>query len=306
MRQLVKRSLERVLAGGPARLARLLVRDRTLVLAYHGIAPEGAAPTGERSLHLPQRDFAAQLDALAAMADVVPLERLLAGPAPRAGRPRVAITFDDAYQGAVVAGAAELARRDMPATIFVVPTFVGGGSFWWDALAGDDGEVDPAVRAHALGPLGGRDAAVRAWAAERGLPVRDGALPAWARAASEGELARAVAGAPITLASHTWSHVNLATVDAATRAEEMARPQPWLRERFAAAWRPWIAYPYGGDDAVVYEAARAAGYAAGFRVVGGAWRAADAPAPHAMPRLNIPAGLSRDGLALRVAGLVGR
>lgn len=302
MRHLAKRSLERVLAGGPARLAALLARDRALVLAYHGIVPDGALPVGETALHLPQRAFAAQLDLLVDEADVVPLEQLLATPATATRRPRVAITFDDAYQGAVVSGAAELARRDLPATVFVSPAFLGGGSFWWDALAGDDGALPGDLRAHALTALGGRDAAVRAWAADRGIAARDAALPAWARAASEAELEHAVASAPLTLASHTWSHVNLATADAPTRASELVRAHRWLGERFPASYRPWVSYPYGGDDAVVFAAARDAGYTAGFRIVGGAYRGS--PAAHAMPRLNVPAGLSRDGLMLRLAGLV--
>src|SRR5213079_1926770 len=76
---------------------------------------------------------------------VVPLEQLLA-PAPPGRRPRVAITFDDGYRGAVCIGVPELARRDVPATLFVVPGFVGKGPFWWDAVAPGARGVDPALR----------------------------------------------------------------------------------------------------------------------------------------------------------------
>src|SRR2546422_8966546 len=74
---------------------------------------------------------------------IVPLEEVLT-PAPSGRRPRVAITFDDAYQGAIAIGVEELARRGGPAALFVVPAFGGGGSFWWEPLGRDGGGgLDP-------------------------------------------------------------------------------------------------------------------------------------------------------------------
>ena len=85
------------------------VQGKRLILAYHGIIPEGATPAGEPALFVAQRDFAMQLDVLAAEADVVPLDRI---DEPGNGRPRVAITIDDAYRGAVNRGSAR-ARRTL-------------------------------------------------------------------------------------------------------------------------------------------------------------------------------------------------
>src|SRR5207237_5251890 len=121
-----------------------------------------------RPLPLPRGLFRRQLESLLATHTVVPLEQVL--DAPVAGRrPRAAITFDDGYRGAVLLGVAELAKHGVPATLFVVPGFVGKGPFWWDALAAERG-VDPALRARALDELRGEDQEGRGWAAGGRIP----------------------------------------------------------------------------------------------------------------------------------------
>ncbi len=286
-------------ATGAPRMARARRGASALVLAYHDIVPEGEATAGDTSLHLPRRAFADQLDLLARAYEVVPLPAVLE-PARDPRRPRVAITFDDAYEGALTAGVAELERRGLPATVFVAPAFVGGRDFWWDALAGAEG-LDADLRAHALAELGGWDGPVRAWAAKRGILARD--LPGWMRAATEDRLARAVAGGAIALASHTWRHAALPALPPAELRSELVRPLAWLRERFPGVL-PWLSYPYGATSAAVAAAATAAGYTAALRVDGG-WipdpRAAD---PFDLPRLNVPAGVSRRGFELRASGVL--
>src|ERR1700676_5517616 len=86
-------------------------RGKRLILAFHGIIPDGEAPAGERALFVAQRDFGRYLDMLVAEADVAPLDRI---DEPGDGRPRVAITIDDAYRGAVSVGVRELAARSLP------------------------------------------------------------------------------------------------------------------------------------------------------------------------------------------------
>src|SRR2546423_15218369 len=86
-------------------MTRRRVRGKRLILAYHGILPEGQSPAGERALFVAQGDFARHLDMLAKEADVASLNQL---DEPGDGRPRVAITFDDAYAGAVNEGVREL------------------------------------------------------------------------------------------------------------------------------------------------------------------------------------------------------
>jgi peptidoglycan/xylan/chitin deacetylase (PgdA/CDA1 family) len=291
-------------ASGAPRVARLRHAGGALVLAYHDIVPDEvgdavrADAAGDASLHLPQRAFARQLDLLRKRYEIVPLPRVLDTPGP-GGRPRVAITFDDAYEGALTAGVAELERRGLPATVFVAPAFVGGGDFWWDALAGPEG-LPERVRAHALLAFGGRDAGVRAWAAAAG--VRERPLPAFMKMASEARLSDAIARG-ITLASHTWSHPALPALSADELAHELARPLAWLRERFPGIL-DWIAYPYGATSAAVEQAARVAGYAAALRVDGG-WITRPGGADRfSLPRLNVPAAVSLKGFELRAAGIV--
>src|SRR5690348_4128876 len=141
-RDVVKATVEAALIrSGVAYIARRRLRGRALVLAYHNVVPTGQPRLGETSLHLAQADFAAQLDLLASTHDVVPLESIV-DDVSESARPRVAITFDDAYHGAITAGLEELRRRAMPATIFVAPGLLGGDT-WWDRLAAASGGVMP-------------------------------------------------------------------------------------------------------------------------------------------------------------------
>lgn len=296
----LKRLVENVLVtSGVARLAQRRVQGRALILAYHNIVPRGQPAAGEQALHLPQDVFASHLDVLQEMLDLVPLDALLI-PDTAGGngaRPRAAITFDDAYRGALSAGVDELARRGLPATIFVAPGFVDGGTFWWDALA-DNGTLPDAIRHEALTTADGDDVAVRRWAAARGLLLRK--TPPHATVASEAELQAALRHDGITLGSHSWSHPNLARLGGARLTDELRRPLEWLRARFSRVTSA-LAYPYGLASPEVERAAAAAGHDAGLLIAGG-WRRGDEHA-FRVPRLNVPAGLSPNGLALRSAGL---
>ena len=302
MRSVLKRAAERALIGsGAAHLHRRRMSGRALILAYHNIVPDDTPPAGDLANHLPLSSFVAQLDALTATHDVVPLADTLAEPRHRAGRPRAAITFDDAYRGAVVHGVAELVRRGLPATLFVAPAFLGGTSFWWDVLARrGEGGLDAAVRTRALHDLRGRDDAVREWAERSGHGLA--AMPDVSCAASEEELARAAAAPGITLGSHTWSHPNLTRLEARELAAELVKPLAWLRQHVARPL-PWIAYPYGLFSDEVARAAAAAGYEAALGVSGG-WLSREPSDRFALPRLNIPPGLSIEGFILRGAGLL--
>lgn len=277
----------------------MLHRGRALVLAYHNILPDEEPAGGDASLHLPVQHFAEQLDVLTSTFDVVPLPSLLSGSI--GDRPRVAITFDDAYRGAMIAGIAELAARGLPATVFVAPAFVGGRSFWWDAVSPAEGSGPDDFREHALRVLGGGDSAVRSWAGDIGLS--DSAVRPHCCAADESELAAAAEIPGITFGSHTWSHPNLTTLAPDALRRELEAPLEWLRERFHNTI-PWISYPYGLASPTVERAAAEAGYEAGLRVSGG-WLPKRVENRFALPRFNVPAGMSRDGFSLRASGLVG-
>ena len=303
MRGRVKAGVEASLVrSGFADLLRRRLRRRNLVLAYHGIVPQGERPAGERALHLPEAQFNAQLDLLGELARVVSLGELLRPAADGAAIPRVAITWDDAYVGALTCGVDAVARRGMPATIFVAPGRLGGHSFWWDRLAERfNGTLPEPIRTRALQDLAGVDETV-AGEYETGTPQAE--LPEFARSAGETLLANAAGRPGISVASHSWSHVNLAAVSPERVEQELTESARWLAER-VGSWEPLLAYPYGQHSPEVHHKAARAGYAAGFRIEGG-WISRDGGDPFQVPRLNVPAGLSLDGFVLRLSGLLAR
>lgn len=299
-RQLLKTAVEQgLLRSGLPGISGRLRRSDVLILAYHNVVPDGSPTVGDSSLHLPRGSFAAQLDALLEMNEVVSLEAALSGRVTGRGRPRVAITFDDAYRGAVLAGVDELVGRGLPATIFVPPALLDDGIFWWDALTpvGKQG-LAPEVRDDALQRMAGKGNAILG--ARAGIDSAQ--LPDYARGASKEELRAAAARPGITLASHSWSHPNLAALAPGELDEELTRPLAWLRENFTGVL-PYISYPYGLASPAVERAAQAAGYQAALRIDGG-WLRDGFPNRYAIPRLNVPAGLSDAGFRLRCSGLL--
>ncbi|GEM_PF-282049 len=288
--------------SGVTRLGLHLRRGQTLVLAYHNVVPDDAPPAGDRSLHLRRTGFARQLDLLTDCCDVVPLATAL-GPSPAGGRPRVAITFDDAYRGALTLAASELAARRLPATMFVPPGLLGADAFWWDVLAGTHG-LAPEVRDRALGTHRGDGDAIVASAIREGQVPRDRSIPATHRPGTEAELASWASTPGLTVGSHTWRHPNLTRIPAETLARELVDPLAWLGQRVPGSMLPWITYPYGLCSATVASAARQAGYE-GALLVSGGWISRRGADPFRVPRLNVPASLSLRGFRLRLAGLVG-
>jgi peptidoglycan/xylan/chitin deacetylase (PgdA/CDA1 family) len=297
----VKHALEAALrATGVPTIARSRRSRDVLVLAYHNVVPRSSDSAGDRSLHLSQASFAAQLDALMRTHEVVSLTDVLTQTAPRQSRPRAAITFDDAYSGALTAGVQELRTRQLPATVFITPSFLDGRSFWWDTLADPRRGLDAHVRERALSEGRGLNTEVLALAARMGLPTYE--MPPHARGASTEQLNAALQYDRITFAAHTWSHPNLVSLPNAELAEELQRTRTWLR-CFGERALPMVSYPYGLADKRVQNAAHEAGYTAGFMIDGG-WTVAAPSDTFAIPRLNVPAGVSTNGFILRASGFI--
>ena len=276
----------------------------TAILAYHDVVPAGEPLAGDASLHIDQPAFADQLDFLLEHARVAPLDEIVREDGDGSDRrPRVAITFDDAYHGALTAGVAELRARGLPATMFVPPGLLGSGAFWWDALAPTGGgPLRAHVRTHALEALSGRQDRVLAWAATEGLAMSE--LPPYARPADEEALLEATTYEGLALGAHTWSHPNLARIPAEEIRAELARSKAWLAER-APRYIDWLAYPYGlrTEEAVALASEH---FRAAVLVDGGLARVRGRAtgAPHALPRINVPRGMTVEGLAMRLAGLL--
>lgn len=298
----IKPWAEAVLArGGPARLARALRAPADHLVGYHNIVPDAAAVAGDRSLHLPLSRFREHLDRIGEMARVVPLRELLDEPEPAEPEARVALTFDDAYRGALTLGLDELEARGWPATVFVPPGCLGDRTFWWDALSDERGRpLRGVARDVALAVFRGERDRVLGWGERCGLR-RVRAHPV-ARSVRADELDEVADRPGVTLGSHGWSHTNLAAEDPRRLEAQLGLSLGWLRKRYDERALPVISYPYGRRSPEVERAAERVGYRAGVRVRGGALSRIG-PRPFSVPRINAPAGLSAHGLHLRLAGL---
>lgn len=285
---LVERLL-RLAIGRPGRMS-----GRALILAYHNVVPEDRG-LGDRSLHLPWRSFQGQLDLLETHCEVRELSSLLTE-GPRGGRPNVAITFDDAYVGAVELALPELVRRRLPGTLFVAPGLLGAPGFWWDELAEGPG-LPEALRQEALEAAAGQPEVIRR---KFGTGSSNRSLPRHYRCADAEALVALASLQGLSFGAHSWSHANLARLPLPELEVELSRPAAWLKEAGLPVI-PVLAYPYGRFSAEVETAAARAGYLAGLRVDGG-WIPAGAERPWSLPRYNVPAGLSDDGFVLRLSG----
>jgi peptidoglycan/xylan/chitin deacetylase (PgdA/CDA1 family) len=288
-----------IVMSGIAALSRRRRSRDILILAYHNVLPAGAAPTGDCSLHLPAGQFIEQLDLLAETHQVVALGSVAT--AATGDRPRVAITFDDAYAGALTTAIPELVRRRMPATVFVAPALLGGYT-WWDQVADPQlASVPPADRALALAELQGDGAIILR---DSRFPRRTNLVPTL-RIGTEAEVQEAAELPGISIGSHTWSHRRMSGLSDDAATDELQRSMQWLRERFRS-FIPWVSYPYGlFSDETTGVAARL-GYSGGLRIDGGWVRPGSQRDSFSLPRYNVPAGLSTEGFRIRLAGLFSR
>ena len=291
----LKSVVERLLSGPTAvRLGRARRAGSTLVLAYHNVVEDDSPPSGDRSLHLGLENFRSQLDAVTSLGAVVPLEEV---PGARSEGLRFAITFDDAYRGAIRLAIPELQNRGLPATVFVAPGLLGAPQTWWDLMAGPQG-LAPEVRSRCLEELAGDGRRIVQQFGKDLTPPRDPDL----RIATDDELRGAVSGGHLTLAAHSWNHPNLCRLSADEVRAEFDSTNQWLSTWPEGSTGPWCAYPYGLENRAVRELAAQAGYAAAF-TIGGGWYVAGSDAMR-MPRYNVPAGLSLQGFLARICGLL--
>lgn len=299
IRHVLKRVGERALVGaGFCRFARWQNPNRVSVITYHNIVPADSPRIGDESLHLPVDVYSAQLRELAKSHDIVRLDQLCS--ASREGnRPRAAITFDDAYAGAVDLGVEELVRLQLPATIFVAPGLLGRQELWWDRL-GSRPDFLTDERNRALHELRGDDRLVRA----EYEPVGRADLPAYARTCTVDELLAASEQPLISVGSHGWSHRNLAVLADTEVRFELERSLSWLEERMPDAMTRWVTYPYGLASEEVQAIASQLGFLGGFLSGGGGFDCSETERrPFALPRVNIPRGLSIDGFRIRATGI---
>ena len=277
-----------LLRAGPAHIARRRRPNRTAILAFHNVIPQSAPTYGDKSLHLRLDRFEALLQA----AEDIGAEFVTLSQALRDGGAglRVVVTADDAYSGWLDLAVPCLEARGIPSTLFVAPALLGAGSPWWDRMAEPQG-LSPAVREEMLLRRKGRDANPPGVPAEVPHPSYAIAEEDAVRAAAESSL--------VTLEGHSWSHPNLASLGREELGVEFARCQDW----FTTQGHPsptYLSYPYGLTNPLVGECAEAAGFRGGLLVDGGLLT--EDRGDMWIPRINVPAGLSPQGFALRLSG----
>ena len=299
-RSRLKRAMEGILGSHLSLgIARRRQRGARLVLAYHNVVLNRPSPNpGEASLHLAFDGFRRQLDAIEVSGfDVVSLGS--PEPDPDA-TPQVVITFDDAYFGSLELAVPELARRGLPATVFVAPGILGRSTMWWDSLADPQTLcVPPAMRRTALSEHAGDNERILRIADSEGWPRY--ATSSEHRIGTVAEVATALASHPrLTLGAHSWSHANLCELDAEQLARELTEPLKWLVATWGNRVVPWLAYPYGLTSPAVKRAAADHGYG-GSLVVAGNWQRRGGDR-HEVQRYNVTNGLSTAGFRARLAG----
>ncbi|HEY0930670.1 MAG TPA: polysaccharide deacetylase family protein [Gemmatimonas sp.] len=247
-----------------------------LILAYHNVVPRTQPPIGERTLHMPDDLFAAQLDVLQQELDIVPLMDIIEREAP--AERRVALTFDDACASALSLGVRACVARGLPVTVFVAPSLLGTVP-WWDEQAAA-GRWPDVARAEFLNARQGIVTHTPASQLAAELEVL--------RIAHKEELDAIVTLPGITLGNHTMRHANLSRLSAAEVGEEIAAAHHWLLQHYPLVTVPVVAYPYGLPPADE-TAHRVRGVEHGMLAAGGWWLAGSAQSHGVIPRWNVPA-----------------
>ena len=175
------------------------------------------------------------------------------------------VTFDDAYTS-VASALPTLARLGVPATVFACPSYADDGRPLAVPELADEAAAYPA------------ELATMTWDELHDLLDRN-----------------------VEIGSHTVSHAHLTQLGDAELHRELRESRERLEAELGRRCR-FIAYPYGDDDERVHEAARAAGYEAGFAAPG----RLVPPSVFALPRVGV---WREDGMlrfTLKTTGLIRR
>jgi len=283
------------------RLHRAVVRQplvgRGGILLYHRITDLAHDPW---SLAVGPQHFDEQLAVIRRDAVCLPLETFLArraaGDLPRNA---VTVTFDDGYADNLHEALPILERHEVPATIFVMTSFIDSASeTWWDRLeevvygvtalptsvelsvggtpfrwqkpesATASGVraslLDAVAKAVSMGETATREAALADLWEQLGVTPRRRASH---RGLSIEELRRLAAHPLITIGAHTRTHPYLARVSPESQRAELAGGkadlEQWLDRRIDL-----LAYPHGSLDGTTVRIAKEVGFSRGFTSVG--------------------------------------
>lgn len=287
------------MAFGLDRLTRRIHGSPHVILAYHNVVPDDLAGIGDASLHLPVGLFRQHMDTLTSTHTVRPLGEVLRdGIWGGSAQPMAAITFDDAYRGVLDVALPELRSRKLPATIFVAPGILGDRTLWWDAVSDPSlGAPQPRMRERILVEGQGKVESARHLSGGDDWSE----MPRILRTATQTELGKLTDEDRLMIGSHSWSHPSLPRLEPDQLTGELVRSREWLQQRFAHLYLDVLSYPYGHHSREVCDAAEAAGYQSGLSLHGTSPADTTERSRFMIPRKNVPSGLSRNGLRLRLA-----
>lgn len=236
-------------------LARFMVRNRFLVLAYHGVGDADR--------------LRSQLSEVLKWRRPVSLEQVERCLGAGQGLPSdgFLVTFDDGRRSVLEHGLPVLSDLDVPAALFVVAGLVGTGEpFWWDevttrstsggATAVVAGSGVDLVRALKRVPDDDRRRAIEELRASS--PSVESTYPHFTPA----ELV-ALDRSGVTVGSHSLTHPCLDRCDDDRVRTELTSSRELLQEILGRSVRS-IAYPNGNVDRRISDAAARAGYTVGF------------------------------------------
>jgi peptidoglycan/xylan/chitin deacetylase (PgdA/CDA1 family) len=250
-------------------LLRFSRRSAGIALLYHRIGDPPGDPREELVPALGTELFADQVRFARSCFRIVPGSQLreAAGARKRGERFPLAITFDDDLAEHSTNALGVLASAGTPATFFLCGASLERPySFWWERLqrALAAGSATPAsfgaadiweLNARVLDmSAGDRDAFADRLAEVAGPDPEDAGM----RAAD----VRRLVGAGLEVGFHTRRHHFLPLLDDGELREAMTEGRGELAALGARA--DMIAYPYGGVDGRVADAARGAGFTTGF------------------------------------------
>lgn len=275
--------------GGQSLLSRLAGASNphlSPVFMLHRVLPP-ASPVYDPEMAVSVVGFEQLLAWIAERYDVVRLGDL-AQIAPRPGRPRCALTFDDGWSDTYTHAFPLLQRWRMSATVFLPVHFIGTGRrFWQESLfyhlrnlraRADGGQMLQAVATEfawcprlQAADLGHRRLSQRLrrrasseaedFVARLG-EVAGSSLELTGRAFMNWDEVRAMQRSGIEFGSHTLEHTHLATVSPSVSARELSLSRQALSEQLDCEVTS-VAYPWGARGPFAVKQAAAAGYAVG-------------------------------------------
>lgn len=308
------------------RRARAWLVPPALVLMYHRIAAPERDPW---QLAVTPAHFAEHLDVIRRHGTPMPVRALTAGLARgRVPRRAIVVTIDDGYADNLHQARPLLARRDVPATVFVAAGYLDRpAGFWWDELEGRilaPAGLPPRLRMHVRGTSHDLETSgdrqqlflhlyglLRPLAdAERRRALDDltagghESVDVTARPLDRDELRALQGDGLVEIGAHTVTHPQLSALPVPEQQAEIRQSRALLSE---VTGREVVsfAYPYGGRGDYTADTVRLvaeAGFTSACTTVAGAVRRSTSRLE--LPRLHVP-DCDGDGLARRLAHWAG-